>query len=138
VRYAVAHLSEIPGVPDPDPGDPDWKPIRHHLGLRSFGVNAFVAPEAGGRLVDEHSELESGHEELYLVLAGEATFTIEGEEHACPAGTAVAILDPAVVRKAVAKVPGTTVLALGATPGRSYEVTQWDRKWTSGLPQASS
>lgn len=37
MRYAVKRIDEIPGVPDPDPGDPDWKPLRHHFGLAIGG-----------------------------------------------------------------------------------------------------
>jgi hypothetical protein len=134
--FTVKRLDEIPGVPDPDPGDPDWKPVRHHFGLEGFGVNCFVQPEAGGRLVDDHRETETRHQELYVVLSGRAEFTLEGEPHDCPVGTCVAIPDPEVRRSAIAVEPGTAVLAIGATPGRPYEVSRWDAKWTSGLEQA--
>ena len=135
-RFAVKPLDEIPGVPDPDPGDPDWKPLRHHFGLEAFGANAFVQPEAGGRLVDDHRETDTNHQELYVVLSGRAEFVVEGEPYDCPAGTCVAIPDPQVQRRAIAIEPGTAVLAIGATPGRPYEVSRWDANWTSGLEQA--
>lgn len=135
-RFIAIPLSEIPQVPDPEPDDPEWKPVRHHLALSSFGVNAFLAPDAGRRLVVDHTEVDSGHEELYVVLAGEASFTIEGEAFACPTGTLVAVPDPSVRRSAVSAQPGTTVLAIAGIPGRPYEVSPWDARWTSGLPQA--
>jgi hypothetical protein len=134
--FTVKRLDEIPGVPDPDPGDPDWKPIRHHFGLEAFGVNAFIQSEAGGKVVDDHDETESGHEELYVVLSGRAEFVLDGEAYDCPAGTCVVLSDPEVRRSAIAVEPGTAVLAIGATPGRAYEVSRWDAKWTSGLEQA--
>jgi mannose-6-phosphate isomerase-like protein (cupin superfamily) len=134
--FTVKRLNEIPGVPDPDPGDPEWKPLRHHLGLEAFGANAFVQPEAGGRLVEEHRELDTRHQELYVVLTGRAEFVVDGEPYDCVAGTCVAIRDPQVPRKAIAIEPGTTVLAIGATPGQAYEISSWDSKWTAGLPQA--
>jgi hypothetical protein len=134
--YAVKRFEEIPGVPDPDPGDPDWKPLRHHFGLEAFGANVFVQPEAGGRLVDDHRETETRHEELYVVLNGRAEFVVDGEPHDCMAGTCVAIRDPEVQRSAIAVDAGTTVLVVGATPGRAYEISSWDAKWTTGLPQA--
>ncbi len=134
--FTVKRLDEIPGVPDPDPGDPDWKPLRHHFGLVSFGVNCFVQAEAGGKVVDEHDETETGHEELYVVLSGRADFALGGEAHDCPAGTCVAVRDPSVRRSAIAVEAGTAVLVIGATPGKAHEVSRWDAKWTSGLERA--
>jgi hypothetical protein len=136
VRYAVKRIDEIPGVPDPDPGDPDWKPLRHHFGLMAYGVNCFIQSEAGGRLVDDHRETETEHEELYIVLNGRAEFVLDAKPYDCPAGTCVAIRDPEVRRSATAVEPGTAVLVIGGTPGRPYEISSWDAKWTSGLQQA--
>ena len=136
MRYAVKRIDEIPGVPDPDPGDPDWKPLRHHFGLMAFGVNCFVQSEAGGRLVDLHRETDTQHEELYIVLNGRAEFVLVDEAHDCPAGACVAIRDPRVRRRAIAVEPDTAVLAIGGTPGQPYEISTWDAKWTSGLQQA--
>ncbi len=139
MRYAVKRIDEIPGVPDPDPGDPDWKPLRHHFGLEAFGVNCFVQSEAGGRLIVDHRETDTeavGHQELYVVVGGRAEFTVDGEHFDCPAGTCVAIRDPEVRRSAIAVEPGTAVLVIGGTPGRPYEISSWDAKWTSGLQQA--
>ena len=135
--FTVVPLTEIPEVPGPEPDDPEWKPVRHFLRLRSFGANAFLAPDAGRRLVVDHVEEETGHEELYAVLTGRATFTIEGEEYDCPAGTLVAVRDPAVRRYAESAEPGTTVLAIAGVPGQAYELSAWDRRWTSDLPQAA-
>lgn len=105
MRYAVKRIEEIPGVPDPDPGDPDWKPLRHHFGLGAFGVNVFIQAEAGGRLVDDQPR----------------------DGHRAPG---------ALRRSAIAVEPATAVLVIGGTPGRPYEVSTWDSKWTSGLRQA--
>ena len=61
---------------------PRWHMIRTMLGIESFGINAWRATEAGQEIIGEHDELgdgAGGHEELYLVLAGRATFTIDGE-----------------------------------------------------------
>ena len=48
-----------------------WAPLRAHLGARAFGINAYTK-NAGERIVGEHTEKGSGHEELYLVVAGRA------------------------------------------------------------------
>jgi uncharacterized cupin superfamily protein len=136
--YTVKRLDEVPGVPDPDPGDPDWKPLRHHFGLEAFGANCFVQSEAGGRLVVDHRETETRHQELYVVLSGRAEFVLDGEPHDCPAGTCIAIRDHAVRRHAIAVEAGTAVLAIGATPGEIYEASDWDANWTRGLPSDQS
>ena len=68
-----------------------WAMIRTHFGIQSFGVNAYIAEEAGQDLVGDHDELgerSGGHEELYFVANGRATFTVNGDDIDAPAGTA--------------------------------------------------
>ena len=86
--------------------------------------------------MEDHRETETRHQELYLVISGRAEFVLDGDPYDCPAVTCIAIRDPEVRRSAIAVEPGTTVLAVGATPGQAYEVSSWDAKWTTGLPQA--
>ena len=64
--------------------------------------------------------MPTGHEELYLVTAGHATFSVGGEEIDGPEGTIVLVRDAALSRGAVAREPGTTVLTVGAKPGEPY------------------
>jgi hypothetical protein len=40
------------------------RPVRHHLGITSFGVNAWVAKSAGDRIINEHEEGPGSNEEL--------------------------------------------------------------------------
>lgn len=103
-----------------------WSPIRKHLDVRAFGINAWTAHEAGATVISEHGEQPSGHEELYLVVAGHATFTVEGEEIDAPVGTIVFVRDPAATRAAVAREPGTTVVAVGGRPGEAYRPRSWE------------
>ena len=103
-----------------------WSPIRKRLEVRAFGVNAWTAHEADGRIIPAHDEGPSGHEELYLVAAGHAAFTVNGEEIDAPAGTIVFVRDPAVSRGAVAREPGTTVVAIGGKPGEPYRPRAWE------------
>ena len=63
-------------------------PVREHLGIHAFGINAFT-PGEDGTLINEHDEAGSGQEELYIVLDGKATFEIDGETVDAPAGTFV-------------------------------------------------
>ena len=61
---------------------------------------------SGELVIEEHDETgggAGGHEELYVVIAGRATFTLDGESLDAPAGTLVFISDPSVKRKAVAR-----------------------------------
>jgi uncharacterized cupin superfamily protein len=66
-----------------------WHPLRHALGVRSFGVNAYSGA-AGQDVIEEHTESDEdgrGHQELYVVLSGTARFEIDGEPVDAPAGT---------------------------------------------------
>jgi quercetin dioxygenase-like cupin family protein len=111
----------IAGLALPD----GWSPIRRTLGIEAFGVNAWTAAEAGAVVIQEHDE-SSGHEELYVVVSGHATFTVEGEELDAPAGTLVFVRDPNAKRGSVATEPGTTVLAIGAKPGEPFHPMPWE------------
>jgi len=105
-----------------------WHPVRHALGVRGFGVNAYSAA-AGEDVVEEHTEADDdggGHQEMYVVLTGHARFEIDGETVDAPAGTIVFLPEPTSRRHAVAQADGTTVLALGGEPGVPYEVSAWE------------
>jgi tetratricopeptide (TPR) repeat protein len=103
-----------------------WSPILLSLDVRGFGINAWTAREADGSVIPEHHERPTGHEELYLVTAGHATFTVEGEQVDAPAGTIVFVRDPTATRGAVAREPGTTILSVGAKPGEAYRPLAWE------------
>jgi hypothetical protein len=103
-----------------------WRPIRRHLGISSFGVNAYTAAHAGDRVVEEHAETRNRHEEVYVVVSGRATFAVGGEEIDAPSGTLVFLPDPEVRRGATAAEAGTTVLAIGARPGVVHEPSAWE------------
>ena len=103
-----------------------WSPLRMHLDVRSFGVNAWTAHQAGDRIINEHDESgPDADEELYLVVRGRATFELDGDRVAAPAGTFV-FAPPGVKRTAFAEEPETTLLALGGTPGKAYEPDGWE------------
>lgn len=119
----MLHVEEVEGVPVF--GTLVWKPIRRTLGVSAFGINAYSAAAAGDEVVEDHSEQQLGHEEIYAVLAGRATFTVDGEEVDAPAGTLVYLEDPAQQRRAVAAEAGTTVLAIGGVPGK-HEPSAWE------------
>jgi tetratricopeptide (TPR) repeat protein len=117
--YKTARIDELER---PD----GWSPIRLALDVQSFGVNAWTAHEGGEQLISEHEEEPSGHEELYVGIAGHASFTVAGEEIDAPTGTIVFVGDPLTMRGAVARDAGTTVLAIGGKPGEAYEPRSWE------------
>jgi tetratricopeptide (TPR) repeat protein len=121
--YEVASLTGVESLPGP--GSLRWTPLRKHFGITAFGINAYTASEAGQDVVEEHDEARLGHEELYVVVSGRATFVLDGDEVDVPAGSAVFLRDPTVKRFARAEEPGTTVLAIGGKPGQ-HDVSAWE------------
>jgi hypothetical protein len=119
----ILRLDEIEGIPVL--GTLSWKPVRRPLGVTAFGINAYTAASAGDEVVEDHTEEQLGHEEIYFVHTGHAVFTIDGEEVDAPAGTLVYLDDVKQRRHAIAKEPGTTVLAIGGVPG-THEPSAWE------------
>ena len=122
--YAVAHLDEIGEITD---GREPSRPVRAHFGITSFGVNAWTAKQAGDRIINEHDESVEGggQEELYLVHTGRARFELDGDRVDAPAGSLV-FVERGVKRTAFAEEPGTTLIALGGTPGEVYEPSGYE------------
>ncbi len=54
------------------------RPIRKSLGLGSVGVNEIELPP-GFERYPEHDELKTNQDELYIVLEGAATMSVDGE-----------------------------------------------------------
>ena len=122
--YEVATLDELKRIPVMH--GLEWRPIRRRFGIRSFGVNAYTAAKPGDWVVEEHDETTLGHQEMYIVVRGRATFTLDGETVDAPAGTIVFLEDPSVKRLAIAEEEGTTVLAVGAKPGEAFTPSVWE------------
>jgi tetratricopeptide (TPR) repeat protein len=119
--FDVGSLQNLPG--DETDGRVRME-VGRHFGIRSFGTSACRSIE-GGQVVNEHDEAGfriglSGQEELYVVVSGRATFTVNDEKVDAPAGSLVFVRDPAAKRGAVAEEPGTTVLAIGGKPGEAF------------------
>jgi hypothetical protein len=104
-----------------------WRPVRQALGTRIVGMGGYTADRAGQVVIEGHTESEDGmgHEEVYVVLRGRATFTLDGAELDAPAGTFVAVIDPGVHRRAVAAEADTAVLALGGPPVFTPSDSEW-------------
>jgi len=119
-RFDELDLISVAGV--------NWRPIRRELGITAFGINAYSA-NTGEDVVEEHTEEWLGHEEVYVVVSGRATFTLGDDTHEVEPGGFVYLRDPQTKRKAVAAVDGTTVLAIGGKPG-VHEPSSWE--WSFG------
>lgn len=123
-RFAVARMDQIEEIDD---GRCPFRPVRHHFGIMTFGVNAMTAHADGDRLINEHDEADpESAEELYLVVSGHASFEVDGESVDAPAGTFVHV-PPGITRTAFAREAATTVLCIGAgAPGRPYQAGGWE------------
>ena len=114
-----------------------WRPVRRTLDIAAFGINAYVAPKAGDDVVEEHTEESLGHEEVYVVLSGRATFTLDGETLDAPAGTVVFVRDVTVKRHARAEEANTAVLAVGGPRDSVYEPSAWEDYFAAARHRAA-
>ena len=110
-----------------------WAPLRRHFDVGAFGVNAWIAKAAGEEVIGEHDEEQTGHEEMYVVLSGRATFGVGGAEHEAPPGAVLFVGDPLTKRRIVADEPGTTILSIGAKRGEAYETRPWEDNYDAIL-----
>jgi uncharacterized cupin superfamily protein len=120
-NFTIRHRDEFERMEGS--GDSTWLLARKALGTSAFGYN-LVEIEPGGQ-IPEHDESGSGQVELYVILEGEATMRLDGEEHPAPAGT-IASIEPAAARtilnRSDAKV---TALLIGVEPDGGYQPMSW-------------
>ena len=91
--------------------------------------------ELSWTIIHPHTETSSsagGHEELFLVLRGHATFTVDGSTIDAPEGTVV-FVEPRRMRSVVAVADDTAVLAIGGSPGAALPVSAWEH-WYAASP----
>jgi mannose-6-phosphate isomerase-like protein (cupin superfamily) len=89
------------------------------LGIESFGLQVLDFP-GGFAHYPEHDHAEDGQEEVYVVLRGSAAATVAGECVALDPGSILRV-DPDSRRTFEPGPDGVRILAIGCTPGRSYE-----------------
>ena len=121
----IDDVAPIPAIAEPF----QIRLLRRELDVQAFGINAYTAPAAGDMVIEDHDELGGGaarHEELYLVVSGKATFTVDGESAEFGAGGLVYVADPASRRSATAAEPNTTVLDVRRTPGEDNRPGGWE------------
>jgi quercetin dioxygenase-like cupin family protein len=119
--YTIKHRDEFEAMEGS--GEATWKLARKALGTSAFGFNLVeIAP--GGQ-IPEHDEAQSGQVELYIVLEGEATMRLEGEDHPAPAGTFVS-LEPEAKRTILNRSDApVSALLIGVHPEGGYEPMSW-------------
>ena len=101
----------------------DWLLARRSLGLSAFGMN-LVDIQLGGH-IPEHDETGRNQEEVFVVLSGEATIVIDGDEHDLTEGT-FARLDPELTRTVVNHGTRPVRLLIASAPRTSgYEPMGW-------------
>jgi len=131
-RFVAVHVDDLDRVPL-DHGE--WRPVRRPLDITGFSANAYSARAAGDALIEPHDEDSPGsgrHEELYVVLAGAAAFTVDGDRVEAPTGTLL-FVPPGVRREALATAPDTTVLVVGGKPGAALPVSPFEH-WYAAEP----
>jgi uncharacterized cupin superfamily protein len=106
--------------------------LRAELGVSTFGLNLIVLQPGQVGRIHRHER----QEEVYLVLEGELSLYLEGEEHRVPAGGIVRVA-PEVRRQLVNRRPQRlALLALGgATPHEGRDgvaYASWEA--TEGAP----
>jgi uncharacterized cupin superfamily protein len=112
---------------DPDSGE-RFQRLRNELGVSTFGMNLIgLQPRQRGR--NHRHEVQ---EEVFLVLEGELSLGLDGEEHVLGAGELVRV-GPTVRRQLVNRSgKRVTVLALGGSAehagrdGRAWETWEDD------------
>jgi quercetin dioxygenase-like cupin family protein len=85
--------------------------LRRALGTTAFGINEVRLP--AGSSGKQHDERETGHEEVYVVLDGSGTFTLDGTPVAVKPGDYLRV-DAEVVRTATAGPDGLRFIAVGS------------------------
>ena len=89
------------------------------LDIRSFGMQVLDFP-AGFTDYPEHDHAADGQEEVYVVLRGGADCVIDGETVMISQGAMLKV-DAASKRKLQPGQDGVRILAIGCTPGASYQ-----------------
>ncbi len=122
--WKAEDINKIP--PTKDTFMAGWKSIRNYLGIEAFGINGVVVNK-GDWVTKEHNEMgDKPQQEFFYIAEGRATFILDGEEFDAPKGTCL-VVEPEVVRSAVAAESSTTVLIVGAPVGYAYEAPGWDK-----------
>jgi uncharacterized cupin superfamily protein len=109
----VVHIDEIEGA-----HGGVFKPVGRTLGVTAFGVNVEQYPQGHDEYPD-HDHAKDGQEEVYYVLSGQATLTVDGDDHIMRAGS-IAYVSPGHSRRFTTPDEGVQFLAIGGTSGAPF------------------
>jgi mannose-6-phosphate isomerase-like protein (cupin superfamily) len=93
---------------------------RAELGVTAFGMQVIQLPPDFADY-PEHDHAESAQEEVFIALGGSGWMDIEGERVELDADTLVRV-GPEARRKVFAGPQGLSMLAIGGSPGKPYEI----------------
>ncbi len=95
-----------------------FRKARAEIGASAFGLGIVeLAPGADNHPDHDHA---GGQEEVFLVLRGFGTMTIDGEEVELTPETVVRV-GPDAKRKITPGAEGMRLVAIGGTPGQAYD-----------------
>jgi len=92
--------------------------IRKALGTTAFGLNELRMPPGYEGL--EHDESDTGHEEVYVVLSGSGTATVDGEAVTLASGDYL-LVGADSTRQIVAGPDGLRFIVIAAKPKPEYD-----------------
>lgn len=118
--YAVKKIDEMEAI-----YRGSYKRVRAELGVEAFGIQIIDLPANFDRY-PEHDHAESGQEEVFLALRGDAEIEVDGERLPLDADHVVRV-SPKARRKVWPGADGIRLLALGGTPGQPYEAPEITR-----------
>ena len=119
--YSSSRIDDLPTL-----WDGMCKLVRPGLGLSAFGVN--VLDLGANYVTSDHTESESGQEELYLVLRGSASLLVGApgqEERVELVPDVVARVAPEARRLFHTGADGARLLIVGGEPGKAYDPPDW-------------
>jgi mannose-6-phosphate isomerase-like protein (cupin superfamily) len=96
-----------------------FKLARAELGVEAFGFQVMDLPPNLEQF-PEHDHVESGQEEVYVVMRGSGEIEIDGKRFPMDPET-ITMVGPEAKRKIYTGDQPMRVLAIGGTPGKAYE-----------------
>jgi hypothetical protein len=119
--YTTSRVDELPEI-----WDGFGRLVRKGLGITAFGVNVMDVP--ADYTTRDHTEADSGQEELYTALAGGGTLLVgpeDGEAELAVTPETVTRVAPGARRRFRSGPLGCRLLIVGGTPGAAYAPQEW-------------
>ena len=124
----IVALDEIPRAADPCDPSLDWRPVRDHLGISAFGVNAFLGAQPGDRVVElpRRGRRPATRSSTSSSAARRASSSTATSTTCRPAASCSS--RPGSTREAFATEPDTAVLVVGAEAGEPFAPSEWEQR----------